>query len=316
MVALEFGPPQSLGLRAAWTLLEKATKGLFCQMVIIPLFTRHRILSQVAGHEMYVIKLLPPLCLSPGRRGLDRRGVRRRHRRLPQVARARSGTWRRRWRGTRSRARPAPESARDRRVAAWLDRRRLILRVRSRRRRAPRPARRRRAPTRASAAIDGRERLHWIDRRIGPGSVAGAALVTGWGIGIGAAGLASLAAVPFVAPERSGRLVHGRGLGRDRRRPVSGIPADRDARRAQAAARPSRRRRPTTTRASARCSSMPRESWPRPPPTNAGSGAGGSTLETSPSTPACCCSWVSDITTGRRGSSTASRARPSARRSS
>ena len=39
--------------RAAWALLEKATKGLFCQMVIIPLFARHRILSQVAGHEMY-----------------------------------------------------------------------------------------------------------------------------------------------------------------------------------------------------------------------------------------------------------------------
>ena len=64
MLALEFGPPKSLALRAAWALLEKATKGLFCQTVIIPLFTRHRILSQVAGHEMYVIKLLPPLCLT------------------------------------------------------------------------------------------------------------------------------------------------------------------------------------------------------------------------------------------------------------
>jgi ornithine--oxo-acid transaminase len=64
MIALEFGPPKSFALRTAWTLLEKATKGLFCQMVIIPLFTRHRILSQVAGHEMYVIKLLPPLCIS------------------------------------------------------------------------------------------------------------------------------------------------------------------------------------------------------------------------------------------------------------
>ena len=64
MVALEFGAPQSLALRAAWALLEKATKGLFCQMVIIPLFSRHRILSQVAGHEMYVIKLLPPLCIT------------------------------------------------------------------------------------------------------------------------------------------------------------------------------------------------------------------------------------------------------------
>ena len=64
MIALEFGPPRSFALRAAWALLEKATKGLFCQMVVIPLLTHHRILSQVAGHEMYVVKLLPPLCLS------------------------------------------------------------------------------------------------------------------------------------------------------------------------------------------------------------------------------------------------------------
>jgi ornithine--oxo-acid transaminase len=64
MIALEFGAPSSLGLRAAWTLLEAATKGLFCQSVVIPLFRRHRILSQVAGHQMSVIKLLPPLCIS------------------------------------------------------------------------------------------------------------------------------------------------------------------------------------------------------------------------------------------------------------
>jgi ornithine--oxo-acid transaminase len=64
MVALEFGPPRSFALRAAWALLEKATKGLFCQTVLIPLFRRHRILCQVAGHDMYVIKLLPPLCIS------------------------------------------------------------------------------------------------------------------------------------------------------------------------------------------------------------------------------------------------------------
>jgi ornithine--oxo-acid transaminase len=64
MIALEFGPPRSFALRAAWNLLEKANKGLFCQMILIPLHRRHRILSQVAGHEMYVIKLLPALCLS------------------------------------------------------------------------------------------------------------------------------------------------------------------------------------------------------------------------------------------------------------
>jgi ornithine--oxo-acid transaminase len=64
MIALELGPPKSLKLRAAWALIDKATKGLYCQMVVLPLFSRHRILSQVAGHDMYVIKLLPPLCLS------------------------------------------------------------------------------------------------------------------------------------------------------------------------------------------------------------------------------------------------------------
>lgn len=64
MIALELGPPKSLKLRAAWALVDKATKGLYCQMVVLPLFSRHRILSQVAGHDMYVIKLLPPLCLT------------------------------------------------------------------------------------------------------------------------------------------------------------------------------------------------------------------------------------------------------------
>ncbi len=64
MIALEFGPPSSLAQRAAWSLLEGATRGLFCQAVVIPLLARHRILSQVAGHHMHVIKLLPPLCIS------------------------------------------------------------------------------------------------------------------------------------------------------------------------------------------------------------------------------------------------------------
>lgn len=64
MLGLEFGPPKSLTLKAAWKLLEKANKGLFCQMITIPLFKKHRIISQVAGHHSYVVKLLPPLSLS------------------------------------------------------------------------------------------------------------------------------------------------------------------------------------------------------------------------------------------------------------
>ena len=63
MIALEFGPPKSLKLRAAYAMLDKANKGLFCQLILIPLFKKHRILAQVAGHAMPVIKLLPPLVI-------------------------------------------------------------------------------------------------------------------------------------------------------------------------------------------------------------------------------------------------------------
>lgn len=64
MIALEFHSPKSLSLKTAWSMLEAANKGLFCQMVTIPLFKDHRILTQVAGHGMNVVKLLPPLNLT------------------------------------------------------------------------------------------------------------------------------------------------------------------------------------------------------------------------------------------------------------
>src|SRR5262249_30812661 len=63
MIAFEFGEPRSLSLRAAWKLLETAQPGLFSQMITIPLFQRHRILSQVAGHNTNVVKFLPPLVI-------------------------------------------------------------------------------------------------------------------------------------------------------------------------------------------------------------------------------------------------------------
>jgi len=63
MIAIEFGAPRSLALRAAWSVLEAAKKGLFCQMVAIPLLKKHRILTQTAGYGTNVIKLLPPLVI-------------------------------------------------------------------------------------------------------------------------------------------------------------------------------------------------------------------------------------------------------------
>ena len=64
MVAIEFQAPKSLALKAAWATLEAANKGLFCQMITIPLFKDHHLLTQVAGHGMNVVKLLPPLNLT------------------------------------------------------------------------------------------------------------------------------------------------------------------------------------------------------------------------------------------------------------
>jgi len=64
MIAVEFQAPKSMTLKAAWAMLEAANKGLFCQMITIPLFKDHHILTQVAGHGMNVVKLLPPLNLT------------------------------------------------------------------------------------------------------------------------------------------------------------------------------------------------------------------------------------------------------------
>jgi ornithine--oxo-acid transaminase len=46
-----------------YRLLERAQRGLFAQLVVVPLFRDHRILTQVAGHDMAVVKVLPPLML-------------------------------------------------------------------------------------------------------------------------------------------------------------------------------------------------------------------------------------------------------------
>lgn len=64
MIGVEFGPPKSLKLKASWNLLESANKGLFCQLITVPLFKEHKILTQVSGHGSHTIKLLPPLTIT------------------------------------------------------------------------------------------------------------------------------------------------------------------------------------------------------------------------------------------------------------
>ncbi|MEW1890520.1 MULTISPECIES: aspartate aminotransferase family protein [unclassified Streptomyces] len=63
MIGIEFGRPTSLKLRSRWTMLQAARKGLFAQMVVVPLLQKHRILTQVSGDHLEVIKLIPPLVI-------------------------------------------------------------------------------------------------------------------------------------------------------------------------------------------------------------------------------------------------------------
>ena len=62
MWAMEFAEPEGGSL--AWRVMERMQAGLFAQLVVVPLFTRHHVLSQVAGHDLPVLKGLPALVLT------------------------------------------------------------------------------------------------------------------------------------------------------------------------------------------------------------------------------------------------------------
>jgi acetylornithine/succinyldiaminopimelate/putrescine aminotransferase len=64
MIGIEFRPPTSLTLKMGWNLLHSLDPSLFCQAMLIPLLSEHRVLAQVAGHHLDVIKLLPSLVIN------------------------------------------------------------------------------------------------------------------------------------------------------------------------------------------------------------------------------------------------------------
>jgi acetylornithine/succinyldiaminopimelate/putrescine aminotransferase len=64
MIGFEFGKPKSLKLGIGWKLVHTADKGLFGQMIVIPLLAKHRILTQVAGHQVDILKILPSLVIN------------------------------------------------------------------------------------------------------------------------------------------------------------------------------------------------------------------------------------------------------------
>jgi ornithine--oxo-acid transaminase len=63
MWAIEFGPPPGRARRSLWELVEGRQPGLFAQLLTVPLFHKHRILCQVAGHQMNTVKALPALVI-------------------------------------------------------------------------------------------------------------------------------------------------------------------------------------------------------------------------------------------------------------
>src|SRR6201998_1812332 len=63
MIGIEFHEPSEFKLKMAWKLLHKIDKVLFAQMIVTQMLSKHRILTQVAGHAMDVMKILPPLII-------------------------------------------------------------------------------------------------------------------------------------------------------------------------------------------------------------------------------------------------------------
>jgi ornithine--oxo-acid transaminase len=64
MWAIEFGAPAGGSSRAVFNAVERAQPGLFAQLITVPLFHEHRVLVQVAGHRMNVVKALPSLLIN------------------------------------------------------------------------------------------------------------------------------------------------------------------------------------------------------------------------------------------------------------
>jgi ornithine--oxo-acid transaminase len=65
MIGIEFGEPQSRSAGRRFRTLERLRTGMFSQTVVVPLFHRHRIITQVAADNVNIIKLLPPLIAGP-----------------------------------------------------------------------------------------------------------------------------------------------------------------------------------------------------------------------------------------------------------
>lgn len=64
MIGVEFKSPESFKYKMAWNVIHGLNKGLFPQLVTIPLIRDFGIVSQTSGHNQDIVKFLPPMILS------------------------------------------------------------------------------------------------------------------------------------------------------------------------------------------------------------------------------------------------------------
>lgn len=65
MIGIEFGKPATgFKKKLVWDAVHKIDRGLFGELIVMPLLTKHFILTQVSGHHQDIVKLIPPLTLT------------------------------------------------------------------------------------------------------------------------------------------------------------------------------------------------------------------------------------------------------------
>jgi ornithine--oxo-acid transaminase len=61
MAAIEFGEPSSFTGKMAWKTIHALDATLFPQLIVTPMLSKHRIITQVAANKADIVKILPPL---------------------------------------------------------------------------------------------------------------------------------------------------------------------------------------------------------------------------------------------------------------
>lgn len=64
MIGIEFGEPVSFKNKMKWKMIHGIDRGLFGELIVMPLMQNHRILTQVTGHHQDIVKLLPPFVIT------------------------------------------------------------------------------------------------------------------------------------------------------------------------------------------------------------------------------------------------------------